>query len=111
VLEPEVLLLDEPTSALDPKSQSQVIDFLTEWSDGAKTIITATHDLDIIEDIADECLIFQHGRLVGSGEPHLLLKDEALLRRTNLLHAHRHAHVTGEIHSHPHLHHDHTHES
>src|SRR5262249_19838062 len=32
VLEPEVLLLDEPTSALDPKSQSQVIDFLTEWS-------------------------------------------------------------------------------
>lgn len=111
VLEPEVLLLDEPTAALDPKSQSQVIDFLTEWSGGAKTIITATHDLDIIEDIADECLIFQHGRLVASGEPHQILQDEELLRRTNLLHAHRHAHVTGEIHSHPHLHHDHTHES
>src|SRR5262249_2895972 len=69
VLEPEVLLLDEPTAALDPKSQSQVIDFLIDWAGGTKTIITATHDLDIIEDIADECLIFQRGKLVAEGTP------------------------------------------
>jgi cobalt/nickel transport system ATP-binding protein len=110
VLEPEVLLLDEPTAALDPKSQSQVIDFLIDWAGGTKTIITATHDLDIIEDIADECLIFQRGKLVAAGIPDAILRDEELLRCTNLIHAHRHVHTTGEVHSHPHLHHDHTHD-
>jgi len=106
ILEPEVLLLDEPTAALDPKSQSQVIDFLVGWGGGAKTVVTATHDLDIIEDIADYCYIFQSGRVTAEGKPADILKDELLLRRTSLIHAHRHAHSSGEIHSHPHLHHD-----
>jgi cobalt/nickel transport system ATP-binding protein len=109
ILEPEVLLLDEPTAALDPKSQSQVIEFLVGWGGGAKTVVTATHDLDIIEDIADYCYIFQSGRVTAEGKPADILKDESLLRRTSLIHAHRHAHSSGEIHSHPHLHHDHQH--
>ncbi len=109
ILDPEVLLLDEPTVALDPKSQSQVIDFLVGWSGGAKTVVTTTHDLGIVEDISDYCYIFQHGRIVAEGTPHEILRDEALLRRTNLIHAHRHTHADGVTHSHPHTHHQHNH--
>ena len=109
ILDPEVLLLDEPTAALDPKSQSQVIDFLVGWGGGAKTVVTATQDLDIIEDIADRCYVFQDGRVIAEGEPKAILNDVPMLRQTNLLHAHRHAHGSGEIHSHPHLHHHHEH--
>jgi len=57
VLDPDVLLLDEPIAALDPKSQGKVIDFLVGWGNGAKTILTATHDLDIVEAIADHCFV------------------------------------------------------
>lgn len=110
ILDPEVLLLDEPTAALDPKSQSQLIEFMIGWGGGAKTVVTATHDLDIVEDIADYCYIFQNGRVIASGTPHEILTDEDLLRRTNLIHAHRHSHASGIVHSHPHLHHDHQHE-
>lgn len=109
ILDPEVLLLDEPTSMLDPKSQSQIIDFLIEWSGGVKTVITATHDLDIVEDIADHCYIFQNGRIAAQGPPAEILRDESLLRRTSLIHAHRHAHAAGEIHAHPHRHRSHEH--
>lgn len=109
VLDPEVLLLDEPTAALDPKSQSQVIDFLVGWGGGLKTVVTTTHDLDIVEDIADKCYVFQQGRVVNGGTPAEILRDEELLRRTNLIHAHRHVHPSGEIHSHPHRHHAHEH--
>ncbi|MGH9897874.1 MAG: energy-coupling factor ABC transporter ATP-binding protein, partial [Pyrinomonadaceae bacterium] len=89
VLDPEVLLLDEPTSALDPKSQSQVIDFLVGWGGGAKTVVVTTHDLDIVEDIADHCCVFQHGRVVAEGSPGEILSDGQLLRQTNLIHSHR----------------------
>ncbi len=109
VLDPEVLLLDEPTAALDPWSQSQLIDFLVGWGGGAKTVVTATHDLDIVQDIADHCYVFQNGSAIAEGSPAEILGDEKLLRRTNLIHAHRHVHTTGEIHSHPHLHHHHEH--
>jgi cobalt/nickel transport system ATP-binding protein len=109
VLDPEVLLLDEPTLGLDPRSQSQVIDFLVGWGGGIKTVVTATQDLDIVEDVADHCYIFQSGRVVAEGPPRDVLRDVPLLQRTNLLHAHRHVHASGEVHSHPHLHHEHEH--
>jgi len=104
VLDPEVLLLDEPTSTLDPKSASQMVDFLVGWRGGIKTVITTTHDLAIVEDIADYCYVFETGRVVAEGEPSEILRDTALLERTNLIHVHRHVHPSGEIHSHPHVH-------
>ena len=108
VLDPDILLLDEPIAALDPKSQGKVIDFLIGWGNGAKTILTATHDLDIIEDIADHCYVLQAGRLVSDGPPAALLADQALLEQTSLIHAHRHVH-SGQVHTHPHQHHRHEH--
>jgi cobalt/nickel transport system ATP-binding protein len=109
ILDPEVLLLDEPTAALDPRSQSQVIDFMVGWGGGAKTVVTATHDLGIVEDIADRCLVMQGGRVIAEGSPADILDDEALLRRSSLIHAHRHVHASGNVHSHPHMHGRHEH--
>jgi cobalt/nickel transport system ATP-binding protein len=86
--DPEVLLLDEPTDALDPKSQSQIIDLLAGWVGRAKTIITATHDLEIVEEIADRGIILQGGKVSAEGAPVDLLRDEALLLRLNLIHSH-----------------------
>ena len=104
VLDPEVLLLDEPTAALDPKSASQMIDFLIGLRGAAKTVVISTHDLDIVEDIADQCFVFQTGRLAGAGTPTEILGQTSLLQQTNLLHVHRHVHADGETHSHPHMH-------
>ena len=101
--------MDEPTAALDPKSQSMVVDFLIGWAGGAKTVVTTTHDLDIVEEIADRGLVFQRGRIVAEGAPADILRDTALLEATNLIHAHRHAHPGGEMHMHPHRHMGHEH--
>ena len=85
-------------------SESQMIDFLVSCSGGKKTVVTATHDLDLVEDIADTCHVFQRGRIVATGTPSEILNDHALLLSTNLIHAHRHAHASGDLHSHPHRH-------
>ena len=104
VLDPEVLLLDEPTAGLDPRSESQIIDMLIAWGDGARSVITATHELGLVEDIADHCVLLYQGKVAAEGEPAVLLRDQALLGRSNMIHAHRHRHATGLTHSHPHRH-------
>ena len=103
VLDPDVLLLDEPTSTLDPRSQSQIIDLIQEWKGTAKTVVTATHQLEIVEDIADRIVVLDQGRVVADGGTAEILGDHELLLGANLVHAHRHSH--GEVtHSHPHMH-------
>lgn len=104
IVDPDVLLLDEPTAALDPRSESQIIDLLIEWGDGKKTVVVATHELGLVEDIADECFLLQSGRLVANGPPGEVLADKTTLQNANLIHAHRHRHGSGEVHSHPHRH-------
>ena len=104
VMDPDVLLLDEPTAGLDPRSRSQIIDLLVEWAGGAKSVITATHELGDLTDIADRCLVLHAGQLAADRTPAALLEDSELLDRTNLIHVHRHRHATGDVHSHAHLH-------
>jgi cobalt/nickel transport system ATP-binding protein len=103
VLDPDVLLLDEPTSTLDPRSQSQVIDLIQDWKDSSKTVVTATHQLEIVEDIANRVIVLEGGQVGATGTPTEILSNYELLLRANLVHAHRHSHGTLS-HSHPHLH-------
>jgi cobalt/nickel transport system ATP-binding protein len=107
VLDPEVLILDEPTAALDPESQSAMIEFLLDCRH-KKTVITATHNLDIVEEIADYCLVLKGGKLAAEGTPGEILGNVDLLKATHLLHSHRHRHG-GVVHSHPHVHQHHDH--
>src|SRR5208283_1707543 len=112
VLNPDVLLLDEPTSTLDPRSQSQIIDLIQEWKSSSKTVIAATHQLEIVDDIADRVIVLEEGKVGASGTPAEILSNHDLLLRANLVHAHRHSHGA-YTHSHPHLHfhskHEHEH--
>ena len=89
VLEPEVLLLDEPIAALDPRSQDELIALLCSLGSD-RTIVTATHDLDILADIADYCYVMQAGTIVGEGTPERVLNDRALLTMANLIGTHPH---------------------
>ena len=112
VLDPEVLLLDEPTASLDPRSQSQLIDLIMEMHERGKTIISATHDLHILKEVADYVFVMDEtNRLRTEGRPEDVLADEALLLATNLVHQHRHRHADRD-HIHPHRHlpvHEHEH--
>jgi cobalt/nickel transport system ATP-binding protein len=88
-LDPEVWLLDEPTSGLDPRSQSWLVEFILGQREKGKTVITATHDLNIAEQIASSIYVFdeQH-HIVTSGSPGEILCDHELLHRCNLSHYH-----------------------
>jgi cobalt/nickel transport system ATP-binding protein len=104
VLDPEVLLLDEPTAALDPRSESQILSLLASLGDGKRTIVIATHDLNLALDLADRCVLLDRGKLAAEGDPREIVRDTELLGRVNLIHEHLHRHASGIVHSHPHRH-------
>jgi cobalt/nickel transport system ATP-binding protein len=108
---PDVLLLDEPTAGLDPRSQLWLIELLQELAKAGKTIITATHDLDIIEQISTRAIVFgEDHRVKVDTLSHEVMNDLELLMSANLIHRHMHRH--GNLtHQHLHAHEkDHLHE-
>ncbi len=103
---PEVLLLDEPTANLDPRSQYWLVTFLQKLHAAGKTIVIATHDLDIIPALARRVLVLgEDHRLIADGRPLEILGDRELLLRANLVHEHYHAHIHADGHEHLHFHH------
>ena len=104
ILDPEVLLLDEPTAGLDPISAAQIVSLLSSWKASTKTVITATHELDLLEEIADRCCVLEAGRLVADEKPFALVHDVHLLQRTSLIRPLMHTHETGLSFPHPHVH-------
>ena len=88
-LQPDVWLMDEPTTGLDPRSQSWLIEFILEQRKQGKTMVVATHDLSVTEEIASTiCVFSEDHQIVASGEPAEILGDHELLHRCNLSHYH-----------------------
>jgi microcin C transport system ATP-binding protein len=68
ITEPRVLVLDEPTSALDARVQRQVLDLLERLlRERGLAYLFISHDLRLVQCIADEVLVMRHGRVVESG--------------------------------------------
>ncbi|MCL4339256.1 energy-coupling factor ABC transporter ATP-binding protein [Patescibacteria group bacterium] len=102
---PAVWLFDEPTSGLDPRSQSRLIDFIFELNSMNNTVITATHNLSIVQDIADRVIVLsENHKIVADDIPEKILSDSDLLKKYNLIHEHIHRH-RGKTHEHIHTHH------
>jgi cobalt/nickel transport system ATP-binding protein len=101
-MNPGVLLLDEPLAGLDPRTSDWFLELLLELRSAGKTLIMATHDLDLLELLADRCLVFsERHRIVTDGAPAEVLADGDTLRSANLIHAHKHRHGDVEhIHAH-----------
>jgi cobalt/nickel transport system ATP-binding protein len=88
-LQPEVWLLDEPSAGLDPRSQDWLVEFIQGEQQIGKTIVTATHDLSIVEQIATRVYVFDEDhRIVASGAPQDILGNHDLLHACNLAHYH-----------------------
>jgi len=108
-IQPEVLLLDEPTAGLDPQTTRDIIDILLAENQAGKTIVTATHDLHIVDEIASVVHVFgAEKKIIRSANPKDLLSDESFLIAHNLVHIHSHRHKDKlHIHLHQHLEHHH----
>lgn len=65
---PEIIILDEPTVGLDPKQIIEIRDLIRSLA-GEHTVILSSHILSEVQEVCDQVLIINHGRLIASGTP------------------------------------------
>ncbi len=68
VNEPELLVLDEPFSGLDPLAIAAMSELLAEVAGNGATVLFSSHQLDLVEDICEDVVIINAGRIVRSGD-------------------------------------------
>jgi ABC-2 type transport system ATP-binding protein len=64
---PELVFLDEPTSGLDPQARRATWELMRELKADGVTVVLTTHLLDEAEELADDVIIIDHGRVVAAG--------------------------------------------
>lgn len=67
--EPELIFFDEPTAGLDPQSRRVVWDFIKEFQERESTIILTTHNMEEADDLSDELLVVDYGKIIAQGTP------------------------------------------
>lgn len=101
---PEVLVLDEPMNGLDPRTQRWLVEFLVKLNKAGKTLITSTHNLELIQEISKRAILFDENHEIAADMPtEQLLMNIDLLKKVNLVDEYYHQHV-GNHHTHFHMH-------
>jgi len=68
VNEPDLLVLDEPFSGLDPIAMGGISELLSEVAAAGATVLFSSHQLDLVEDLCEDIVIIDHGRVVLAGD-------------------------------------------
>ncbi|HEX6684169.1 MAG TPA: ATP-binding cassette domain-containing protein [Candidatus Limnocylindrales bacterium] len=66
---PRVLFLDEPTTGLDPRARADVWDIIRELVTSGVSVLLTTQYLDEADQLADEIVVIDHGRVIAGGTP------------------------------------------
>lgn len=81
---PRVLLADEPTGNLDPETSREILDVLQEINDLGTTVIMATHNASIVNDLKKRTVTLEDGEVVSdeSRGRYQIQKKARRLRKT-----------------------------
>lgn len=77
-MSPDIIILDEPFAYLDPRGKRGLLQILEDLSQKGKTVIIATHDVDLAAEWADKIVVVQGGRVLAEGGKNILLDSKVI---------------------------------
>lgn len=84
VLKPEIIILDEPTASQDYKTYTDIMNFLDSLQKQGHTIVMITHDMQLMLEYSDRCLVVVEGEIIADDKPVTILNQKDLLESANL---------------------------
>ena len=84
VLRPEIIILDEPTAGQDYKTYTDIMNFLDSLQKQGHTIVMITHDMQLMLEYSDRCLVVVEGKIIADDNPVTILNQKDLLESANL---------------------------
>jgi ABC-2 type transport system ATP-binding protein len=73
--DPQIIFLDEPTTGLDPQARRNFWQLIKNIKAQNKTIILTTHYMDEAEQLCDDIVIMDKGKIIAEGTPNELLAE------------------------------------
>lgn len=74
---PRLVFLDEPCAGLDPQAREVVHSFIRDLADRGVAVVLTTHDLAEAEELSDEVVVIDRGRIIAQGAPEELRSASA----------------------------------
>lgn len=85
VLAPPVVVLDEPTTGLDYRECVKVMDIIRRIHAHGTTVIMVCHDMEVVADYAERCIVMSDGQVVDDGSTFDVLRNRDTLERASLV--------------------------
>ena len=85
VLAPPVVVLDEPTTGLDYRECVKVMDIIRRIHAGGTTVIMVCHDMEVVADYAQRCIVMSDGQVIDDGPTFDVLRNRDTLERASLV--------------------------
>ena len=75
IVKPKVLFLDEPTTGLDPRGRQEMWGVIEELVKGGVTLLLTTQYLEEADQLADDIVVIDHGKVIARGTSDALKKE------------------------------------
>lgn len=75
---PRLLLLDEPAAGLNFSESLDLVRLIQDVRARGVTVLLIEHDMDVVSRVADEVVVMDHGSVIASGDPHVVLNDRTV---------------------------------
>ena len=80
VTRPSLILLDEPFSGVDPIAVEDLQREIHRLVDAGVSILITDHNVERTLEVVDKAYIMDHGRVIGSGPPAEIIKNETVIK-------------------------------
>lgn len=85
ILRPSLILFDEITASLDPEMVRGVLEILKKLADGKLTMVVVTHEMNFAQQIADQVVFLEEGKIVEIGDGQAFFDQPKTLRAQQFL--------------------------
>jgi len=77
--DPTLVMLDEPMAGVNPALTQSLLDHILNLKAEGMTVLFVEHDMQMVRHIADWVVVMAEGRVVAEGDPHEVMKNQAVI--------------------------------